>query len=244
MLGRLAIGMRRRLLAAAVLVSAGAASAAALSPGATSCALVQFAPLERLADGSLYERGGSPRHHGAAVAAHHAAIERITRTFGAPVADPYIIYLDHPARFWPFVFSPYASTHFAGPRICVVAGPDGRNVDVLAHELVHAEVAARVGFWRRMTQIPVWFDEGAAMQVDDRAEFNSMAGETLSSTAFVEPLKSFGAFFAVDPDTLTRHFTLAKSHVAAWFERVGRGSFYRRLRAIRTGQSFDEVWRE
>ena len=42
------------------------------------------------------------------------------------------------------------------------------NIDVTAHELVHAEIVHRVGYLKRQLHIPTWFDEGVAMQVDYR----------------------------------------------------------------------------
>jgi len=50
----------------------------------------------------------------------------------------------------------------------IVVSPEYLNVDILAHELTHAEVHARV-FTGRLwdwLSIPTWFDEGIALQND------------------------------------------------------------------------------
>ena len=50
------------------------------------------------------------------------------------------------------------------------------SIDVTAHELVHAELAQRLGFWTRTVKLPVWFDEGIAVQLDRRADFDDVFG--------------------------------------------------------------------
>ncbi len=56
-----------------------------------------------------------------------------------------------------------------------VFGPRGWNADVIAHELAHAELKARLGYWRYSRAIPKWFDEGAGMHVDERPRFSEAA---------------------------------------------------------------------
>ena len=50
----------------------------------------------------------------------------------------------------------------------LILGPDGNNADVIAHELCHDELFARLGWWRTKREIPVWFNEGLALMVDYR----------------------------------------------------------------------------
>lgn len=54
----------------------------------------------------------------------------------------------------------------------VVIGAEGQNANVLAHELAHAEIAARTGPLLRTYKIPTWFDEGLAMQLDHRPHYS------------------------------------------------------------------------
>lgn len=54
-------------------------------------------------------------------------------------------------------------TAFISPlRTEVVLNLAHFSIDVTAHELVHAEVARRLGFRTRAVKLPVWFDEGVA----------------------------------------------------------------------------------
>jgi hypothetical protein len=144
--------------------------------------------------------------------------------------------------FWPLHFNDYASSHFIGSRACIVVGPKGRNVDVVAHELMHAELFERVGYWHRFTEIPAWFDEGVAMQVDFRPRYSVPEQKgSLGGTGFVRDLKSYRQFFRGDGEQLTQHYAAAKAEVARWLTNVGRHELYERFERIRAGEGFNAV---
>ncbi len=50
----------------------------------------------------------------------------------------------------------------------IILNQDGLNVDVIAHEMCHDELMARVGWWKTKKEIPTWFDEGLALMLDYR----------------------------------------------------------------------------
>lgn len=106
-----------------------------------------------------------------------------------------------------------ASARFAPllPTLIVI-GPEGQNVDVIAHEIAHAEIRARVGLVVRELRLPTWFDEGLAMQVDRREPFVSMAALDLSRGTAVPPLAGLqtGKRFFVAGYQGTVHYTLAR----------------------------------
>ena len=118
-------------------------------------------------------------------------------------------------------------------------GQQGQNVDVVAHELMHAEIAERVGFWNRATKLPVWFDEGLAMQVDFRHRYNLKAP---INTAYVKTLFSGREFFVADSNDLTQPYAAAKSEVNAWLSRNTSRSVYENLSELKHGASFDSIW--
>ena len=101
-----------------------------------------------------------------ALAALRAARGRIADTFGPPVARPTtIIAADDREAACLGLADGVPGTAFISPlRTEVVLNLAHFSVDVTAHELVHAEVAQRLGFWTRAVKLPVWFDEGAAVQ--------------------------------------------------------------------------------
>jgi hypothetical protein len=91
--------------------------------------------------------------------------------------------------------------------------------------LGHAEIHHRVGHWQRLTQIPTWFDEGLAMQVDhrERCQWSMQSGAVSSDT--VKHWTSRSQFFSGD-DELTRHNAMAKEEVRLWVQKVGREKVY------------------
>ncbi|MGC1440713.1 MAG: hypothetical protein WA888_08900, partial [Burkholderiaceae bacterium] len=80
---------------------------------------------------------------------------RITETFGAPVSTPQVFFFNSSDSLWQLRQNSYGSTTFLGYKTCVSIGPKGQNVDVVAHELMHAEIEHRVGFWTRTMKLPV-----------------------------------------------------------------------------------------
>lgn len=54
----------------------------------------------------------------------------------------------------------------------IAVQPEGLNTDILSHELCHAILHEKLGWYRHYFKIPTWFDEGLAMQVDYREGFD------------------------------------------------------------------------
>lgn len=50
----------------------------------------------------------------------------------------------------------------------VVLNAEGVNVDVISHEMSHIELLERLGWWKIITQVPQWFNEGVALMLDKR----------------------------------------------------------------------------
>lgn len=99
----------------------------------------------------------------AALQSFDAAQEMLQQVFPEPGADP----------IWFLCLSGDCGVK-TGPRPRAMAYansfvfvyPEGANPTILAHELAHTELHARLGTLRRLTQpVPTWFDEGLAVLV-------------------------------------------------------------------------------
>lgn len=212
------------------------------APAETACALARFSELEALPDGTLVEQRSSTVERTMFAELQSRARARIQETFGAPRAQPIVVFFRDSRSFWPLKLNAYASAAFIGSRVCVLIGPQGQNVDVIAHEFMHAELANRVGHWRRNFEVPAWFDEGVAMQVDLRVRYNwsNQQGHT-DGYGYVRQFNSQGQFRDPDDKQLTRNYAAAKAEVAQWLTTIGRGELYSRLERIRVGENFDIV---
>jgi hypothetical protein len=50
----------------------------------------------------------------------------------------------------------------------IILSREGLNVDVLSHEMSHAELVEKLGWWKTNWEIPQWFNEGLALMLDRR----------------------------------------------------------------------------
>jgi hypothetical protein len=220
-------------------VLASATTFAFALPGPTACLLVGVADLHKLSDGSLTE-SESEVDQQRYVQLTRDARARIKSTFGKVESKPILVFFSRPDGFGPFKLNAYGSTQFIGSRACVMVGPKGQSVDVVAHELMHAEIHHRAGYLKRFLQLPTWFDEGVAMQVDYRPRY-SLSPQDIQNADYVRGLTTFSSFFASDEQAVVRNYASAKQVVASWLSKVGTTSLYSRLQRMRGGESFAEV---
>lgn len=235
---------RKILTALAVALGLGIAMllyAAYAYPSEVACLFVKSVALESLPDGTLVEPGSSMSERAMFLELQSQARVRIEKIFGAPRSRPVVAFFQDLRTFWPLKVNTYGSAGSIG-NTCVIIGPKGQNVDVVAHELMHQELHERVGTWRLFTEVPVWFNEGVAMQVDFRPQYTlpEEAGNA-SNKGEVRGLKSVSQFNHGNDEQLTQHYAFAKAEVARWLANIGRHDLYARLERIRAGESFDAV---
>lgn len=165
------------------------------------------------------------------------ADRRISDVYGKTEAIKHIVNASGQMKSWLFKANAYAKTITIPGKSCVVIGPNGSNIDILAHELVHSEIAHRIGYWAYLSRLPVWFNEGAAMQVDYRLQYD--LPDNWVTTEKLRDLPSTSAFYAGDDAMLTKRYGQAKSAVAQWLKSNGGGGrFYRNLERYKAG---DEI---
>jgi hypothetical protein len=214
-------------------------------PQATACALINYRGLDEVAPGILAASDVTIGERRDFVRLHTAAKLRIVNTFGPRRASPVIVIGSTEAlrHLFPGASS-YASTILIPYRSCVIVGPKGHDVDILAHEELHAEIHHRVGHWYRLTQIPTWFDEGLAMQVDSRERYTWSLQTGALPSGTVKQWTSRLQFFRGDDEELTRHYAMAKEEVRLWLQELGRENVYSFLERVRQGDRFVETYEE
>lgn len=143
----------------------------------------------------------------------------------------------------------------------LVLGPDGNNADVIAHELCHDELFARLGWWRTKRQIPVWFNEGLALMVDYRFSSPAVWDKTDSTQTdlslygdddlmpFAHPmmrlsdLETTRDFFGGDYQHVMLAYETAADEVTRWLGRVGRAGVAALISAVAAGEPFADAYR-
>ncbi len=206
-------------------------------PGATACLMVDALGLHSLQDG-LLSTATSPDIRKKHMQMVVDARTRIAQRFGPVTAQPIIVFFGRKG-VGPFSLNEFGSTQFIASRACLMIGPMGETVDIVAHELMHAEIHHRVGSIKRLVEVPTWFDEGIAMQVDDRASYD-LPLEDYANAKNVREL-SHPAFFSDDEPTAVANYARAKHLVRTWLNEVGATSLYERLDRMGNGSSLEEI---
>ena len=150
------------------------------------------------------------------------ALADVAALYGEARACPFVACLDAPRAG---LAVSHGTTSFAvGLPSIVLLGPQGTNRDVAAHEVAHAEFAARAGVLLRTVRVPVWFDEGLAMQVDHRAAYGRDALESYLAAGerpSLAALASRSGFFR-SGRTGRANYAFARCAVAGWLDERGR----------------------
>jgi hypothetical protein len=227
--GRIVVGV-------VVIVGVSATVAVMALPAPTACMAIGVYEFEELSERFLVPPNSSAAQKSEYKALIREARERIRHTFGEPEADPTVVFFDDPRAFAPLFLNEVGQAPGIGNRVCLIIGPRGQNIDVVSHELMHSELLHRVGAWKMFREIPAWFDEGAAMQVDFRKRF-MMPPERLADTSYVRKLKSYDAFFSGKYS-----YPAARREVMELLDKQPANSFFVNLERIRNGESFAQVF--
>jgi len=131
----------------------------------------------------------------------------------------------------------YGTTDFASfmPSI-IVLGKFGTNINVASHEYTHAELAERTSVLLRTFRIPTWFDEGLAMQLDNRSQYsktalNTYLKEGLGQSINLQKISRPSTFYR--PGNLGRlNYAFAKCVVNQWLKHHGRSEMLRLIEEI------------
>lgn len=177
----------------------------------------------------------SPEDEKTVVSLLKSARERIAERYGEPMADPVVVVLSSLEEKRDFGLYDVPGTLLFTPwsNYLLLSYQSG-NIDVAAHELVHAEVVERVGYWKRQFDIPTWFDEGVAMQVDHRARYHMSGSIGVSEFDRVVGLTAPGQFWTDNKDQNIDNYRGAKSAVSAVFNHTDEG-LYSWLAKVKAG---------
>jgi len=246
--GRTTFGRLARRLGTALLL-APVVSLVAFAfgqPHAARSHLLAFAPLAALTDFEPIGRGRfvDPDWDGKTVGDFERMLAeaqgRVEGFFGSPLRSrPTVIAADSPQRIQRYMTNFHGSTHTTAVATIVVLGPKGRaSVDVIAHELAHAEHAARAG-WLRYALSPMWFIEGLGMQVDYRKNYADRAwAERTVNGASAPTLETLASGRGFAQGDLTANYAHARREVARWLSAAEPGDLAELLETWRFEQRY------
>lgn len=139
-----------------------------------------------------------------------------------------------------------ASTWLSLAGAYVVLGPSAFNLDIISHELCHAELLAQVGWLARDNEIPTWFDEGLAMQLDHRSRYAEKNlkrfGADLLQQNDVQLLNGPEEFWSENNDITRLRYILAKQTVHEWLGANPKEKLGLFCSKLRNGVSFEKAF--
>ncbi|MCL1866983.1 MAG: hypothetical protein FWF82_06205 [Oscillospiraceae bacterium] len=174
---------------------------------------------------------------------------RISDFFGEVRSYPTIIISDNKDKLAKMGLSTSpALTARLGAKSYVVISPDGMSVDVIAHELTHAELNLRLykGKSPLTVLIPPWFDEGVALQNDYREKYNNEAWEEVTdngeNVAELSEMDTLQKFYSGSEEERRYRYIVSKHEVSRWLNEHGVQGLLDLLDAVSGGEDFNELY--
>lgn len=174
---------------------------------------------------------------------------RVGGYFGDIRSDPTLILCDDARKLRRLGGDHDTHTVMAGGAHSYISlSSEWLNVDVLAHEITHAETHARVhrGGVAFSLPIPVWFDEGLAVQNDTREQYSLAAWEEFTAQGSDIPgmgtYDTAAKFYGGQPEDRRRNYCLAAHEVSFWVEQNGKDALMTLLDQVGAGEAFAPLY--
>nr|WP_295932258.1 hypothetical protein [uncultured Dyadobacter sp.] len=138
----------------------------------------------------------------------------------------------------------------------VILNAQGMNVDVIAHEMSHVELLARLGWWKTTTDIPQWFNEGLALMLDRRFVTETLPAERYRAYRYewryytrngrelllLDDISTITEFFKGDQKHVMTAYMTAGMEISYWVARRGSAGLQRFIADMNAGASFSEAY--
>jgi hypothetical protein len=110
----------------------------------------------------------------------------------------------------------------------------------MLHEMVHVEIARRMGRTSRRA-LPTWFDEGVATFVGDNAPCAPGTKRAIDDLRRLDQSYAWEGFTDMT-GKMAPAYCQARDEIAAWAARRGRPALVEVVDAVAAGRSFDDVY--
>lgn len=172
------------------------------------------------------------------------ASKRAEEFWGKKISNPKFIFCESEEDYFKYSGS-YMAPAVAHLKLGshVVLSKDALDLDVIAHEICHAELYERVGFYSKLVQIPTWFDEGLAMQVDHRDYYSEknlfLLSDSLKNLPNIKAINY--PFQSGNREKVMLNYMAAKYEISYWYSKEKLDMF---IAAIQAGKSFEEAYKQ
>ena len=214
-------------------------------PEETRCILIRFADFEKK-ENIYFRKNTTPEKINSLHEIRSAAEKKVSDFWGKDILLDYdIIYCNTEKDFshYGHAGAPAATQLKWGAY--VVVRDIGLDKDIIAHEISHTVLYNNIGWYKTKFKIPTWFDEGLAMQVDDRKYYSidSLLSKKNKGLGLpdVSQLKRPKDFFAGKAETVMLNYATAKFSVHEWLKTHSLNKF---IRKINSGAGFKEAYEQ
>ncbi|MEZ4684591.1 MAG: hypothetical protein R3B47_21700 [Bacteroidia bacterium] len=246
----------RGTLALLVLALAGAGIYALRYPSMVRCMTVSWRDFDAAADRVFVSPDTPPAVRSLLKHLIVRSEQRVSDLWGDTRSRPVIIYCHNQTYFEQFGAGSPGVAYLTPLGPYVVIGPRGMRTDVISHELCHAELFSRIGWYNSEFHKPAWFDEGLAMQLDYRyarrgrsryfgfmVDWERRVGKG-GKVFDLDSLKDRRAFTSGDFRQTELAYVTAGMEVSRWLEAVGDEGLLRFCERLVEGGNFEKIYTE
>lgn len=179
-----------------------------------------------------------------------AARDRVETFFGEIKSEPYLIITENEKKL-KRIGGEHDIISFAVDDVYsyISVSADSFNVDVTAHELMHAETHERLysGKITFKRGVPAWFDEGIALQADYGIQYRwSVMLDYTKNLSVLPEFSDFADeadFYADDTEKRLYHYVMSKHEIGCWLLTYGGESeLVKLLDKLNEGADFNELY--
>jgi hypothetical protein len=127
----------------------------------------------------------------------------------------------------------------------VVLSNDGLDEQIIAHEITHTILYNHIGWYKAITKIPTWFEEGLAIQVDDRKKYAIDSLQIKINNGFVMPnvstIANGAQFYKGNDEAISLHYVMAKYVIHEWLQTHSLSLFIKKMDA---GDAFKVAYKK
>lgn len=174
------------------------------------------------------------------------ARERVTAFFGELHCTDLTIIICDNEKITEKIGDKCTYTYFVpAPKNYTCLSNEYFNVDVVAHEMTHAELHS---YLSRNTprSLPTWFDEGLATQNDYREKysFENWAEKTDNgkNVTPLEEMDTSAEFYCSDDEERQFHYICAKYEVRDWLDKHSAKELIELVKAVMNGADFYQLY--
>jgi dihydroneopterin aldolase len=226
-----------------ILIPVAALAHFIIFPQQSRAILIDYSGFKK--DGRLYFNTATPQNKTDSLKTLiEQANTRVTIFWGDKKSDPKFIYCDNKTDFTRYSSAPAApAITYLKLGSYIVLSADALDLDIIAHEISHAEFYARVGFYTWSYKIPAWFKHGLAMQNDYRNYYSEdtlkVKSNNFKNLPDIKKIKKDDAFYAGTHDEVMLNYMTARHEFKNWYTKKKLETL---IKDLNSGKSFEEAF--